>query len=267
MNKHRDRDLLPNKTHKRRIFSSAGARKTRISKQRNRVQTAKYIRNVNKAVNTRWKGGSQLSNYNQKSKHPSTYGKLSEKKKMKIPLADYQWPESNNNNMNNQRPTTAYHGSGGGNLTNYEDKRRNIQSRGKAIPTGLSGTSQSDQFDKGKRCTNVVLEANPDRYESFHNDKFSKTQTNLIDGDLRDLILAESDPVDMDSDEGNMVRSGGINLMLNNNQMNPIKEESASKNELINDSPEAITNKENNIEEDQNGYTDKLTFELPVDDN
>lgn len=156
INKHRDKDLLPNKPHKRRIFSSAGARKPRISKQRNRVQTAKYIRNVNKAVNTRWKGGSQLSNYNQKPKHPSMYGKYSEKKKMKVPLADYQWPVNNNNNANNQRPTTASHGNAGANLANYEEKRRNIQSRGKAIPTGLSGTSQSDQFDKGNKNINIV---------------------------------------------------------------------------------------------------------------
>lgn len=85
--------------------------------------------------------------------------------------------------------------------------------------------------------------------------------------------MAESDPVDIDSDEGNMVRSGGINLMLNNNQMNPIKEESASKHDPNNDSPEIISNKNNNIEEDQNGNkdknsaADKFAFELPEDDN
>lgn len=210
--------LIMSKEKKRRIFSSTGARKPRVAKQRNRIQTAKYIRTVNKAVNNRWSGGSQLHSYYKRSNNPSSQGVYSDKKKKKIPFTDYKWPENDINILNNQRPTTAKHGdsrtAGRGPSAKYDDKRRDIQSRGKAAGTGLSGTSQSDQ-----------------------DGSFSKTQNNLTDQNFKDLILAESEPVDMITDNSNQRRSGGINLEIDNNEMGLIREESGSKHDPTNKSP------------------------------
>ena len=95
--KQHDRGLIPNsKAGKRRIFSSTGQRprKNRVPKNRNRIQTAKYVRNVNRVVNYCWRGGSSTGAYKSKPKRQSATSKQSEKKKQ-IPLAEYQWPENN----------------------------------------------------------------------------------------------------------------------------------------------------------------------------
>jgi hypothetical protein len=234
-------DLLPNKEKKRRIFSSTGARKPRVAKQRNRIQTAKYIRTVNKAVNNRWSGGGQLHSYYKRSENPSSQGKYSDKKRKKIPFTDYKWPENDINNLNNPRPATAKHGDsravGRGASPKYGDKRRNIQSRGKAAVTGLTGTSQSDK-----------------------NGSFSKTQNNLIDQNFKDLILAESDPVEMSSENSNQRRSGGINLEISNTDMGPIREESGSKHDPTNDSPGTFGIKVDRINEDPQEDSSQPTF-------
>lgn len=145
--------LLPHeKAGKRRIFSSAGGRKHRMTKTKNRIQTAKYINNVNRAANQRWRGGSQLQTHSKKGKVNVPQSKFSEKKKKRIPLGEYEWPESKDFKDNYNRPVTAIHGDAIENRpqTNYDSRRRNIQSRGKANPTGLSGTSQSSHKQEGK---------------------------------------------------------------------------------------------------------------------
>lgn len=109
---------------------------------------------MNRAVHSRWRGGSQLHSYSKKNKNSKPNSRLSEKKgKKRIPLGDYQWPESNENIDRAVRPVTAINPNIRGDMrpaTNYEAKRRNIQSRGKANPTGLSGTSQSSGPKEGK---------------------------------------------------------------------------------------------------------------------
>lgn len=151
---HNDQGLLPlNKANRRRIFSSAGNRKQKFNKPRNRIQTAKYINNVNRAVNNRWRGGSQLQTHKQKGKVSSAQSKYSDKrKKKKIPLGEYDWPDNKNPPSNYNRPVTAAHptqGAGNRGQINYDERRRNIQSRGRVNATGLSGTSQSSQVQDG----------------------------------------------------------------------------------------------------------------------
>lgn len=151
-------NLIPShKVNKRRILSSTGPKRNKLGKPRNRIQTAKYINNVNKAVHNRWRVNSQLNNHDKKAKIGSAQGKYSDNKKKKkgIPLADYAWP-ADTTTHNNGRPTTAGHmGEPNPVRPNFEAQRRNIQSRGRANPTGLSGTSQSSQAQDGRCILNT----------------------------------------------------------------------------------------------------------------
>lgn len=145
--KNRTGELHTRSGAKKRIFSSAGGRRHKLLHNKNRVQTAKYFnRGGPRATHNRWKGGSNLNMNKKKGKRHIKVGKK------KIPLGEYAWPESHGNFQNNQRPITASHGEnprGGRRPQNYDVMRRKIQSRGKANPTDLSGTSQSSNVQDG----------------------------------------------------------------------------------------------------------------------
>ena len=64
-------------------------------------------------------------------------------KNKRIPLNHYEWPEDNIGDQNYKRPITASHGQGR-KRDNYDSQRREIQSRGKPIAMGLTGTSQEN---------------------------------------------------------------------------------------------------------------------------
>ena len=173
------------KNQKRRIFSSAGGRKNRLLKNKNRVQTAKHLNN-RPYPNNKWRGGSQLYGYKPKGRGFTSGDRSSTKKKKKIPLGEYNWPEDKNPHEGNGRPITASHGNYVGphkHPTDYDKMRQEVQSRGKAIPTGLSGTSQSSHMKDG---------TNEEENNDYYHNEFSKTQGNNMNN-MKDLILAESE--------------------------------------------------------------------------
>ena len=88
-----------------------------------------------------------------KKKIKSGSGKFQNRKNSKqIPFSDYKWPETNNPGGNPQRPITANYGRNEvvRPATNYDAKRKEIQSRGKAVATELSGISQ-DELPEGSK--------------------------------------------------------------------------------------------------------------------
>lgn len=74
---------------------------------------------------------------------PVRASKKGRKKHKRIPLNHYEWPEDSVGDQNYKRPTTANHGQGR-KRPNYDSQRREMQSRGKPIAMGLTGTSQEN---------------------------------------------------------------------------------------------------------------------------
>lgn len=141
--------VVESKSHpKKRVFSSVGSRKTRQIKNKKRLQTAKH--STTKSNLGKWRGSNHKPAYTKNYK--ANVGSTKYYSKKKIPLDEYNWEEKEYK-YNDKRPMTAKRISAD-NIqrpqTNYDAMRRNIQSRGKANPTGLTGTSQSSQRPDGK---------------------------------------------------------------------------------------------------------------------
>ena len=138
------------KPMKRRIFSSANPRRGKGSnKFKNRATTAKYGARRSNHHN-KFRSGSQIYSYVGNTKKPKTSTgsyKNSTKKRKKVPLNDYNWPENTGTTNYNNRPTTAKQGAYGvpNERPDFDSMRQNMQSRGKAAATGLSGTSDSSK--------------------------------------------------------------------------------------------------------------------------
>ena len=73
--------------------------------------------------------------------------KKTSSKSKRLGLNQYRWPEENIGEGNFKRPITAGNVAGRPG-SNFDSKRRQIQSRGKPVAMGLSGTSQEDQEGK-----------------------------------------------------------------------------------------------------------------------
>jgi hypothetical protein len=173
-------------------------------------------------------------------------------------LNEYQWPDEDWPAEANKRPITAIKVDMQSDVrpqTNYSSKRRNIKSRGRANATGLSGTSQSSQLQDGinfnfilsialKTCKTIDLN-NRDSNEGF-----SKTQTNLIDKNFKDLILAESDPIESEylelkEESNHSNQDNRKSQIVGTTKMTPIKEENASKQETANKFKRKAQNNDN----------------------
>ena len=192
------------KTMKRRIFSSANPRRGKTNnKFRHRAATAKYGARRPTHQNN-FRSGSQVYNYMGNTKKPKTSTgsyKNSTKRRKKIPLNDYNWPENTNVDNHNNRPTTAKQGSYGAQngRPDFDSMRQNIQSRGKAAPTGLSGTSVSRKY--GILLTNTIGSSNfNNEMGSYQNDQLSKTQP-TFGQNMNDMILADSGPPEGSTNE------------------------------------------------------------------
>ena len=75
-----------------------------------------------------------------------------------------------------------------------------------------------------KEVSFKVFLINVDEIEAYPEDQFSKTQTQMLNIEYKDLILAESDPVDEENLD-----------VEKREEMQPIKEESGSKREATKD--------------------------------
>jgi len=98
-----------------------------------------------------------------------------------------------------------------------------------------------------KEVSFKVFLINVDEIEAYPEDQFSKTQTQMLNIEYKDLILAESDPVDEENLD-----------VEKREEMQPIKEESGSKREATKDRD----NEESIKEEYDNKIQNKETKEI-----
>jgi len=132
-------DLTTGNANKR-VFSSAGSKRVKSLRHPKRVHTAKVADTRKHPVKSRVAGQPRGN------QGPVRANKKGRKKHKRIPLNHYEWPEDSVGDQNYKRPTTANHGQGR-KKNNYDRQRLEMQSRGKPIAMGLTGTSQENAED------------------------------------------------------------------------------------------------------------------------
>ena len=170
---------------------------------------------------------------------------MSGKRKKKIPLCDYNWSDNNAPKEFNNRPITAKSGTYDNinQRTDFDSMRQNMQSRGKANPTGLSGTSQSSNVHDDPQSNN--------EFGDYTQNEFSKTQPNILTTDYKDMILAESEPVESNNEykmANDTSEAAQLNIEINHNP-HPQKPKHESIQETIHeDVKESAEDNENKAE-------------------